>query len=161
MLYKENAPISKLLQGILTLLAVLLLLALYVVYTRAPAGILHIFSAIVLLVLLAFFSFLTMRFEISDAHVSATFFPFTYCVNLADITNVSKASVPWYVGWGLRFDTGAIYFLSRHNGCVAIGKKRGFFKNLVLSVRDADGFIKRLNAARKLEGRTAKRAKRR
>jgi len=54
--------------------------------------------------------------------------------------------IPWYVGWGLRIlPNRTLYFAIHHGRSVELERKSGYWKKIVLSVKDPEKFISILN----------------
>lgn len=91
-----------------------------------------------------------MRIKLFEDRLEISFWPFRYSIELDEIEGIEIVDdIPWYVGWGLRItparliskesmDGWALCFLAHHGRCILIRRKRGFWRTIVISPRDAD-----------------------
>ncbi len=87
-----------------------------------------------------------MKFRITDKSVEAVMPPFAYSVPLSEITGIRTIeNIPWYTGWGLRMWGDRIAFISMQKSAVEIEKRSGFFKKVILTTKDPEEFINRIN----------------
>ncbi|MGC8947986.1 MAG: hypothetical protein ACP5OK_01455 [Thermoprotei archaeon] len=83
-------------------------------------------------------------FRIYDDRVESYFFPYKYEIPFPDIEKVKIIEkIPWYVGWGLRIDlfNKRLFFAIHHGRSILIKRKSGFWKEIILSVKDPQKFI--------------------
>ena len=83
-----------------------------------------------------------MKFRITEESVEAVMPPFSYRVLLSEIKEINTTDIPWYTNWGLRKQGRKLSFVSMHKKAVKIEKENGFFRTLVLTVRDPDKFVR-------------------
>lgn len=101
---------------------------------------------VVVLYSFVMWSFLGMKFRITDKSVEAVMPPFVYSVPFSEITGMRTIeNIPWHAGWGLRVWGDRLAFVSRQKSAVEIGKGCGFFKQVLLTTRDPEEFINRIN----------------
>jgi len=83
-------------------------------------------------------------FRIYTDRIEAYFWPFKCEIPISEIKRVKIIDrIPWYVGWGLRIWFGRkLYFTIHHGKSVEIEKKRGYWKKIILSVKNPKKFIK-------------------
>ncbi len=94
---------------------------------------------------LIMWGFFSMKFRITYNGVEAVMPPFKYKIPFSDIKEVKTIeNIPWYVGWGLRMWGRNLAFISMRKRAVAIEKKKGFFRKLILTVQNPEGFMERL-----------------
>ena len=151
-IYEEAAPYS----NTIKLMAMLIFLALAFPYFFAVFG--HLVGSrevpeqakfalllAVSLYALVMWGFFSMKFRITDSGVEAVMPPFRYSVPFSDIKEVKTIeNIPWYVGWGMRLWGRRLAFVSMRKSAVAIEKKRGFFRKLVLTTREPEEFARRI-----------------
>jgi hypothetical protein len=147
-MYEEKGPFSLpiivLLLGSIALLGTASILAFIGIYNLSEASVVLVLVTVILA--LAAWSFFNMRFRITSKGVEASMFPFTHKVsydNIKDVHIIDK--IPWYVGWGLRVWGRRLAFVTMHKKAVAIEKKKGIFKTLVMTTSDPEKFIERIN----------------
>lgn len=135
-----SAPIIALLLGSVALLGGASMLSFAGIFKPAEAfGVLALTTAIIAIAALSFFN---MRFRITDNGVEAVMFPLSHKVaydNIREVHIIDK--IPWYVGWGMRIWRRRLAFVSMHKSAVAIEKKKGIFKTLVMTTSDPENFI--------------------
>ncbi len=140
---EEKAPYST------TMKAFILGTLLFLVATTAPSWMdinrtpdgFKVLAAVTAIAAFAFWSFFNMRFRITTEGVEAVMTPFTSRVSYRDIREVHVIDkIPWYVGWGLRIWGRRLAYVSMHKPAVAIEKKKGIFKTLVLTTEDPERF---------------------
>jgi hypothetical protein len=100
----------------------------------------YIIVAVSAIIACAFWSFFNMEFRITTVGVEASMPPFSYGVKFEEIEDVYIYKVPWWMGWGLRMWGRRIGFISRHGPALAIKKKSGVFRKLILSTKDPESF---------------------
>lgn len=91
---------------------------------------------------------LPSHFRIYNDRLEAYFFPYRRTIYYADIEKVGTLEkIPWYVGWGLRFDPfdKKMYFAIHHGKSVEIEKKSGCLRKVVLSVERPEKFLAAVN----------------
>ncbi len=140
---EEKAPHSKVikvfLSGTLVIMASTTLLSWLGLYVVSDG--LGVLATVTAIVAFAFWSFFNMRFRITTEGVEAVMTPFTSRVSYRDIREVHVIDkIPWYVGWGLRIWGRRLAYVSMHKPAVAIEKKKGIFKTLVLTTEDPERF---------------------
>lgn len=59
---------------------------------------------------------------------------------------MTRGNITWHVGWGLWVWGDRLAFISKQKSAVEIGKRSGFFKKVLLTTRDPEEFINRINA---------------
>jgi len=86
-------------------------------------------------------------FKIYEDKVEAYFWPYRHVTPISDIKKISLVErIPWYVGWGLRIlPNRTLYFAIHHGRSVELERKSGYWKKIVLSVKDPEKFISILN----------------
>ncbi|MHC4397622.1 MAG: hypothetical protein ACYS1A_18415 [Planctomycetota bacterium] len=143
-MHEEKAPFSgpiiALLLGSVVLLGIASILSFAGIYNSTEAsGVLALTTAIIAA---ASWSFFNMRFRVTAEGVGASMFPFSHRVaydNIGEVHVIDK--IPWYVGWGLRIWKRRLAFVSMHKSAVAVEKKKGIFKTLVMTTSDPEKFI--------------------
>jgi len=72
------------------------------------------------------------------------FWPFKCEIPISEIKEVKIIEhIPWYIGWGLRVWFGRkLYFAIHHSKSVEIEKKRGYWRKIILSVKNPEKFIR-------------------
>ncbi len=94
---------------------------------------------------LVMWGFFSMKFRITDNGVEAVMPPFRYRVRFSEIKEVKTIeNIPWYIGWGVHLWGRRLAFVSMRKSAVEIEKKSGFFRKIILTTQDPDGFIKKL-----------------
>jgi hypothetical protein len=150
--YEESAPYSNSIKLIFTLIfAVLAFLYFFAVFghffgfENAPEQAQFALLLAVSIYALIMWGFFSMKFRITDSGVEAVMPPFKYGIPFSEIKDVKTIeNIPWYVGWGVRIWGRRLAFVSMHKSAVEIEKKSGFFRKIVLTTQDPDGFIKKL-----------------
>jgi len=150
--YEESAPYSNSIRVIVVLGFVVLGFSSFFAFFghlvepgKVPeqAGFALLFAAS--LYALVMWGFFSMKFRITDSCVEAVMPPFKYGIPFSEIKEVRTIeNTPWYVGWGVRLWGRRLSFVSVHKRAVAIEKKKGFFRELILTTQDPEDFIKRL-----------------
>ena len=90
-----------------------------------------------------------MSFKVYKDRIEAYFCPIKYEIPISDIVGIKIVEkVPWWVGWGLRIDlwNKILYFVYHHGKCIEIERKNSYWRKVVLSVGNVDGFLKALNS---------------
>jgi hypothetical protein len=146
--YEEKAPFSKtvrlLMAFILSILALSIVIAFFGDYfglEKEPFEGQLILIPAVMIISLAVWGFFKMKFRITKESVEAVMPPFSYRILLSEIKNVSIIDIPWYSSMGLRIRGRKLAFVSMHKKAVKIEKENGFFRVLLLTTRDPDGFV--------------------
>jgi hypothetical protein len=146
--YEERAPHNTLMKHVLTLASLALASFYAAAIFKGDIGFGEDWSAVhltllaaVLVLVLALWSFFNMSFSITEEGVVARMPPFRHRVPFSNIKEVKRIEkIPWWVGWGLRVWGRRLAFVSRHAEAVAIVKKHGFFRELVLTTRHPEDF---------------------
>jgi len=139
-----SAPIRTFFLGVLLLLIVLTGLSSMDLLEDSEGT--RVLAIVTVIVAWAYWSFFNMRFRISNKGVEAVMSPFTHKVAFSDMKEVRVIEkIPWYVGWGLRLWGRRLAYVSMHKSAVAIDKKKGIFKTLVLTAEDPEKFAERIN----------------
>lgn len=83
-------------------------------------------------------------FRIYTDRIEACFWPFKCKIPIYEIKKVKIIDyIPWYIGWGLRIWFGRkLYFAIHHGKSVEIEKKKGYWRKIVLSVKNPEKFIR-------------------
>ncbi len=149
--YEENAPYSE----VAKLIMVLGFSALAYLYFISVFG--HFFgfekvsdkeqNALLLtasIFAFAMWSIFRMKFRITNNSVDIVLPPFKYRILFSDIKEVKTIEYSWYNGWGLRLWERKLPFISMRKSAVAIEKKSGFFRKVILTTWNPEDFIKRL-----------------
>lgn len=150
--YEEKAPYSNTIKLVITLgLFVLAFSYLFAVFghffglENAPEQAQFALLLAVSLYALVMWGFFSMRFRITDNGIEAVMPPFKYSIPFSEIKDVRTIeNIPWYVGWGVRMWGRRFTLISMRKSAVEIEKKSGFFREIILTTQDPDGFIKRL-----------------
>ena len=81
-------------------------------------------------------------FRIYTDRIEVYFWPFKCKIPLSEIKKVKIIDrIPWYVGWGLRIWFGRkLYFAIHHGKSVEIEKKSGYWRKIILSVKNPEKF---------------------
>ncbi|MEM2897104.1 MAG: hypothetical protein QW265_01525 [Candidatus Bathyarchaeia archaeon] len=83
-------------------------------------------------------------FSIREDRIEAYFWPYKYTIPFQSIKGVEIVEkIPWYVGWGLRIDPfkKKLYFAIHHGKSVEVERKNGYWKKIVLSVKNPEKFF--------------------
>jgi len=150
-LYEENAPFHSATQWIVILggfiLAMFYFFQFFFSLVERSQGYGTTLLMVVVLYSFVMWSFLGMKFRITDKSVEAVMPPFVYSVSISEITGIRTIeNIPWYRGWGLRVWDNSLGFISKHKSAVEIEKGSGFFKKVLLTTRDPEEFIDRVNS---------------
>jgi len=92
-----------------------------------------------------------MSFKVYKDRIEAYFLTIKYEIPFSSITNVRVVEkIPLYVGWGLRinFWDKILYFVYHHGKCIEIERKNSYWRKIVLSVKDANKFLRLINNLR-------------
>ena len=91
------------------------------------------------------------RFRIYSNKIEAYFWPFRYEIPILDIARIKIIDkIPWWVGWGLRIWFGRkLYFAVHHGKGVKVERKGGYWKKIVLSVKNPERFVELIEKLRK------------
>ncbi len=150
--YEESAPYSNSIKLIFILIfAVLAFSYFFAVFghffglENAPEQAQFALLFATVLYALIMWGFFSMKFRITDNGIGAVMPPFKYSIHFSEIKDVKTIeNIPWYVGWGVRLWGRRLAFVSMRKSAVEIEKKRGFFRKIILTTQDPDGFIKKL-----------------
>ncbi len=150
--YEENAPYSNSIKLIIILgfsiLAFMYSSAVFGHYfglQKAPEQVQFALLFAATLYALVMWGFFSMKFRITDNGIEAVTPPFKYSIPFSEIKDVRAIeNIPWYVGWGVRLWGRKLAFVSMRKSAVEIEKKSGFFRKIILTAQDPDGFIKKL-----------------
>jgi hypothetical protein len=88
--------------------------------------------------------FFPSYFKIYEDKLEVFFWPFRYEIPFNEIKNIRLVErIPWYVGWGLRLNpfSRTLYFAIHHGKSVEIQKEGGYWKKIILSVKQPEKFI--------------------
>ncbi|VVB88068.1 Uncharacterised protein [uncultured archaeon] len=150
--YEENAPFSNSIKLIIILGFVVLAFSYGFAFFgnmvepgKVPeqAGFVLLFAAS--LYALVMWGFFSMKFRITGNGVEAVMPPFKYRIPFSEIKDIKTIeNIPWYVGWGLRLWGRRLAFVSMRKPAVVIEKKKGFFRELILTTQNHEEFIKKL-----------------
>ncbi len=147
--YEEKAPFSNMMRLLMVLIFSILALSIisaffgdYFGIEKEPFEGQFILILVVMILSLAVWNFIKLKFRIKEKSVEAVMPIFSYRVLFSEIKKVSTTDIPWYVGWGLRIWGRRLAFVSMHKKAVKIEKENGFFKALVLTTRNPDEFVK-------------------
>lgn len=146
MMYEEKGPFSLpiivAMLGSIALLGSMTILAYVDIESNESYNILALVTVILVLAARSFFN---TCFRITSIGVEAEMFPFTHKVSYDNIKEVHIIDkIPIYVGWGMRVWGRRLAFVTMHKRAVAIEKKKGFFKTLVMTTHNPEGFIERI-----------------
>lgn len=148
-IYEEKAPFSKMIRLLMVLIFSILALSIVIAFfgdyfglEKEPFEGQLILIPVVMIISLAVWGFFRMKFRITEERVEAVMPPFSYRVLLSEIKEINTTDIPWYASWGLRILGRKLAFVSMHKKAVKIEKENGFFRTLVLTARDPDGFVK-------------------
>ena len=149
-LYEEKAPFSSATQWIVILggfiLAMFYFLQFFFSLVDRSPGRETIRLMVVVLYSFIMWSFLGMKFRITDKSVEAVMPPFVYSIPLSEITGMRTIeNIQWQAGWGLWVWGDRLAFISMHKDAVEVGKGKGFFKKVLLTTRDPEEFIDMVN----------------
>ncbi len=150
--YEENAPYSNSIKLIITLGFTVLAFSFFFAFFGHFAGFENAPEQAQLALLLAaslyaliMWGFFSMKFRITDNGVEAVMPPFRYSIPFSEIKSVRTIeNTPWYAGWGVHLWGRRLLFVSMRKSAVEIEKKSGFFRKIILTAQDPDGFIKKL-----------------
>lgn len=110
---------------------------------KAPDEMLSFLLLAVMIYSLGMWSFFNMKFRISTDGVEAVMPPFRYRIPFSEMTEIRTIDrIPWYIGWGLRFWGRRLAFVSMHKSAVAIEKKNGIFRMLIMTTQNPEEFVK-------------------
>ncbi len=150
--YEEKAPYSKTIKLIVILgLFVLALSYLFAVFghffglENAPEQAQFSLLSAVSLYALVMWGFFSMKFRITDNGIEAIMPPFKYSIPFSEIKEVKTIeNIPWYVGWGVRIWGRRLAFVSMRKSAVAIEKRNGFFRTIILTTRNPEVFTQKI-----------------
>ena len=106
----------------------------------------YVVAGVLLLIPLSFWSFLNLRYILTDRSLKAVMPPFSYTVSLDEISDVKIENIGWYVGWGLRIWWRRIAFVSTHHNTVVITKRSGFFRKFIISPKNPEEFMEKIKS---------------
>lgn len=150
--YEENAPYSNSIKLIITLgFAVLAFSYFFAVFGhfvgfgKVPEQAQFTLLFAVSIYALIMWGFFSMKFRITDSGVEAVMPPLKYGIYFSDIRDVKIIeNIPWYIGWGVRLWGRRLAFVSMRKSAVAIEKKNGFFRTIILTTQNPEEFIRRI-----------------
>jgi len=151
-IHEEKAPYSNTIKSIVVLGLLVLAVSYFfsvfghfVGFENAPEQAQFALLLAVLIYALIMWGFFSMKFRITDNGVEAAMPPFKYSIPFSEIKEIKTIdNIPWYVGWGMRLWGRRLAFVSMRKSAVAIEKKRGFFRKLVLTAREPEEFARRV-----------------
>jgi hypothetical protein len=151
-IYEEKAPYSNTIKLIVILgFFVLALSYLFAVFAHffgfenAPEQAQFALLLAVSLYALIMWGFFSMKFRITDSGVEAVMPPFKYGIPFSDIKSVRTIeNTPWYAGWGMHLWGRRLFFVSMRKSVVAIEKRNGFFRTIILTTRNPEVFIQKI-----------------
>jgi hypothetical protein len=143
--HEEPAPVSRNLKYMLYGV-ILLFFVIFLMTPPQPKEAAFVLLIVIAIMVYVIWSFNHMQFILTDKHVQARMPPFRTTVPYSKITEVSTIdSIPWWVGYGIRIWGRRLAYTGSHGKSVVIEKEKGFFKQLVLSAKDADALAKKIN----------------
>jgi len=82
-----------------------------------------------------------------EAYFFCVFWPYKHTTSISDIKKIRIVEgIPWYVGWGLRIALGRrLYFAIHHGKSIEIERKSGYWRKIVLSVKNPGKFMSIIN----------------
>jgi hypothetical protein len=87
--------------------------------------------------------FIPSYFKVYEDRIEAYFWPYKHVTPISEIEEIKIVErIPWYVGWGLRIDPfkKKIYFAIHHGRSVEIKRRNGYWKSIILSVKNPEEF---------------------
>ncbi len=149
MIYEEKAPYSDAMKIIIMLgFSALALLYFFSVFghfvgvKKASDQAQFVLLSVTIIYYLVMWSFFSIRFRITNKDVEAVMPPFKYRIPFSEIKGVNTIdSIPWYIGWGVRLWGRRLGFVSMHKKAVVIEKKKGFFRELILTTGSPEEFV--------------------
>lgn len=156
LLYEENAPFSrgmKLLMLSLFLYVVGTMLIAMFLEEPPPEVVYIIFPVLTAIFILAYASFFSMKFLITDSAVVASMRPFRSTIKFGDIDRIEVVQkLPWWLGWGHRiwYRKGVILaYVSQRKPSLLIHKKEGRFRKILLTTQNPEEFKEKIEEAMK------------
>lgn len=147
--YEEKAPFSKTMRLLMALIFSILALSIVIAFfgnyfglEKEPFEGKFILILVVMILSFAVSGFYKMKFRVTEEGVKALMPPFSYRILFSEIKEVTTTDIPWYIGWGLRIWGRRLAFVSMHKKAIKIEKENGFFRVLLLTTRDPDGFVR-------------------
>ncbi len=82
-------------------------------------------------------------FKIYEDKIEAYFWPYKHTTSISDIKKIGTVErIPWYYGWGLRIASDRrLYFAIHHGKSIEIERGSGYWRKIILSVKDPDKFM--------------------
>jgi hypothetical protein len=83
-------------------------------------------------------------FKLYKDRIEAYFWPYKHTIPISDIDGIRIIErIPWYTGWGLRIDPfkKKLYFAIHHGRSIEIKKGSGYWKSVILSIKDSEKFF--------------------
>ncbi len=150
--YEESAPYSNSIKAIITLGFLVLALSYFFAFfghlvevRKVPEQAQFVLLSAATLYALIMWGFFSMKFRIMGSGVEAVMPPFKYSIPFSEIKEVKIIdNIPWYAGRGVRLWGRRLAFISMRKSAVLIEMKKGFFRKLILTTQNPEGFIKRL-----------------
>ncbi len=150
--YEESAPFSKSIKLIITLGFSVLAFTYFFAFfghlvepSKVPEQAQFVLLFAASLYAIGMWGFFSMKFRINDNSVEAVMPPFKYSIPFSKIKDVKTIeNTPWYIGWGVRLWGRRLSFVSMHKRAVAIEKKKGIFRTLILTAQNPEEFIRKL-----------------
>jgi len=106
----------------------------------------YVLPLVLLIYLAAMRSFFSVRFLITSDSVVAVFPPFRYSIPFSNISSVETVNeFPLYMGWGIWGRK--LVFAGKHAKAIAIRKKKGFFRTIILVSENSDEFRREVEMA--------------
>ena len=90
-------------------------------------------------------------FKIYEDRIEAYFWPYRHITSISDIKKISVIEgIPWYVSWGLRVNPfiETLYFAIHRGRSIEIERENGYWKKIVLSVKNPEKFMSIINESR-------------
>jgi hypothetical protein len=150
--YEESAPYSNSIKLLIILIFAVLAFSYFFAvfghffgFENAPEQAQFALLLAVSIYALIMWGFFSMKFSITDRGVEAVMPPFKYGIPFSEIKNVRTIeNIPWYVGWGVRLWGRRLAFVSMRKSAVAIEKRNGFFRTIILTAQNPEEFIRRI-----------------
>jgi hypothetical protein len=106
----------------------------------------YVLPLVLLIYLAAMRSFFSVRFLITSDSVVAVFPPFRYSIPFTNISSVETVNeLPLHMGWGIWGRK--LVFAGKHAKAIAIRKKKGFFRTIILVSENSDEFRREVEMA--------------
>ncbi len=150
--YEKRAPYSNSIKAIIIMGFAVLVFSSFFAFFGHFAGFEKVPEQAQLALLLAaslyalvMWGFFSMKFRITDSGVEAVMPPFKYGIPFSDIKSVRTIeNTPWYAGWGMHLWGRRLFFVSMRKSVVAIEKRNGFFRTIILTTRNPEVFTQRI-----------------